>query len=399
MIGKAFHGTRADPPQRYLGNYGRHLARGGIAHLEDDIRLFTAHGLNGGDMARFHFFRLAFEQIAKEGVPGDLAELGVYKGNTAALIAAAARRLGRTAYLFDTFAGFDPADLRGLDENQERQFADTSLDAVRAFVGEDATRYVVGHFPDSLAQVEEDPRFCLVHIDCDLQAPITTALEWFYPRMAPGGFIVVHDYGSLAWDGAERAVDMFFATRPEPPLPLPDGATSIAVRKARAAADTAPGWFDTRRLALFGVDWQDAGGHNLGPILGPGWSESEDWGVWGVGARHELVLCTSRPPPVAAQLETNVHTLLGGPAPDRIIDVFAAGAPCAEWHFDADHNHAERSAPIPAEAFLPVAPGVFAATVEFRPRILLAPCDIEPGHADTRSLGLALHRIRRAPDR
>ena len=43
-------------------------------------------------------------------------ELGVYKGNTAFLLADLARAIGSTAYLLDTFGGFSPEDLRGIDE-------------------------------------------------------------------------------------------------------------------------------------------------------------------------------------------------------------------------------------------------------------------------------------------
>src|SRR4051794_32998131 len=97
---------RADPPQRYWGNYFRYLMRGGLVHLEDDIKGFTAQGHNQGDVSRFYFFCLAFDQMTKEGVKGDIAELGVHRGNTASVMAAMARRMGTLAYLIDTFEGF-----------------------------------------------------------------------------------------------------------------------------------------------------------------------------------------------------------------------------------------------------------------------------------------------------
>ena len=51
----------------------------------------------------------------KEGVRGDIAELGTYKGDTATVLAAMARRMGTTAWILDTFEGFNPADLKGVD--------------------------------------------------------------------------------------------------------------------------------------------------------------------------------------------------------------------------------------------------------------------------------------------
>ena len=188
---------RADPPQRYWVNYARYQQGGGLVRLEDDIRGFTAGGRNDGDIARFYFFCLAFDQLMKEGVKGDFAELGVYRGNTAAVIAGMARRMGTTAWLLDTFEGFNPDDLQGVDAGQKMQFADTSLEAVRALVGEDNVRYIEGYFPDSASQMPENLSFSLVHIDCDLYAPMLHALNYFYARLLPGGYLFLGHSESL----------------------------------------------------------------------------------------------------------------------------------------------------------------------------------------------------------
>jgi hypothetical protein len=271
---------RADPPQRYWGNYHRYIERGGLIDLEADIPGFVADG-NVGDISRFYFFCLAFDQINKEALQGDLAELGVYRGHTASLLAKMARRLGRTAFLLDTFEGFEPSDLRGIDAGQKMQFADTSLDAVRTRVGEQAVRFVKGHFPETASELP-DTSYCLVHIDCDLYAPILSALEYFYPRLAPGGFLIIHDYSSLAWDGAERAIDQFFADKPEAIIPLTDGAGSVVIRKARPPGAQF-GWVGQKRQAMFSGEWFPVGQGRMADDLVEGWGGREDWGVWGSG--------------------------------------------------------------------------------------------------------------------
>ena len=98
---------RADPPQRYMGNYHRYKSRGGLVRPHEDVKGFV-HNQSGncGDMARFFSFCLMFDQITKERLRGDIAELGVWKGNTAAVMGNMARRLSKTVYLFDTFEGF-----------------------------------------------------------------------------------------------------------------------------------------------------------------------------------------------------------------------------------------------------------------------------------------------------
>src|SRR5712675_891728 len=132
----------ANPPQRYFTNYARYLERGGAVRFEEDVKGFVAGGRNASDMARYYFFCLALDQLIKEDLPGDLAELGVYKGDTATLVAMIARRLGKTAWLLDTFEGFDSTDLQGIDYGQSRHFDDTSLQAVRDLVGEDNVRFI-----------------------------------------------------------------------------------------------------------------------------------------------------------------------------------------------------------------------------------------------------------------
>ena len=49
-----------------------------------------------------------------------------------------------------------------------------------------------GYVPESFAGIED--RFCFVNLDMDLYKPTLEALRWFYPRMNPGGGILIHDY-------------------------------------------------------------------------------------------------------------------------------------------------------------------------------------------------------------
>lgn len=189
---------------------------------------------NAGDIVRYYFLSLTIDQVLKEKIPGDIAELGVYRGNSAAMFAELARKTGKTLYLFDTFEGFKSQDLIGIDSRHGRNFEDTSLDLVKNAVGTDNVVFVKGWFPDSLTQIDQNAAsYAIAHIDCDLYAPFKSALEYFYPRVAPGGFLILHDYSSYAWDGAERAVDEFFADKPESVVLIPDKSGTAVVRKAK----------------------------------------------------------------------------------------------------------------------------------------------------------------------
>lgn len=222
----------ASIPDRYVSNASESIRRSGwtqFQHTADFLHSNVAN--NSGDLARFYLFNLIFEQLIKERLAGDLAELGVYRGNTAVLLANFGRATRKTTYLFDTFQGFSEADIRGVDAGKRREFADTSLEAVRGLVGAERVNYVVGHFPESAADISHELSFSLVHLDCDLYAPMKAGLEYFYPRVVPGGFLIIHDYASLHWDGAERAVDEFLADKRERVVPIPDKAGTAVLRK------------------------------------------------------------------------------------------------------------------------------------------------------------------------
>ena len=186
---------------------------------------------NGGDFTRFYMLYQNIRQILKDGVEGDFIELGVYKGNSATMLAALGRTAGRQTYLLDTFEGFDARDFRGDDAGRQMQFKDTSLERVRALVGEDRVTYIKGFFPESVKGLALPERLALAHIDCDLYDPMKAALESFYPRLSRGGLLIMHDYGSGHWRGATRAVDEFFADKPEKPIIMPDKSGSAVIRR------------------------------------------------------------------------------------------------------------------------------------------------------------------------
>ena len=123
------------PPQRYTENIEKYRNRGGVLNPEKDIHKFSHN-----DQTRFFIFCLIADQVVKDRIPGDFAELGVFKGNSAELIADIGRRLHRTTYLLDTFEGFDDKDLSREGLALRGAFAETSLEAVRAKVGTEERR-------------------------------------------------------------------------------------------------------------------------------------------------------------------------------------------------------------------------------------------------------------------
>jgi O-methyltransferase len=186
---------------------------------------------NYPDKVRFFNWWFQVERLKRDGIPGDFAELGVYKGESARIL----HRMDPTRkfHLFDTFEGFKEEDLRG--ETGEaatyttRHFADTSLELARRTIGgNENVIFHPGRFPESAvssrqsAVINQDsglpthdsrPRtpdcaYALVNLDADLYAPTIAGLEYFYPRLSPGGVIIVHDY-NFKWPGIKKAVDEY----------------------------------------------------------------------------------------------------------------------------------------------------------------------------------------------
>jgi O-methyltransferase len=143
---------------------------------------------------------------------GELAECGVYKGGTAKILAELAP--DRPVNLFDTFCGMPETD-PDRDLHKAGDFADTTLESVRAYLaGHANVKCVAGMIPRSLDAVR-DRKFSFVHIDLDIYSSIKAACEFFYPRMERGGILLFDDYGYPSCPGARVAVDEFFSDKPE----------------------------------------------------------------------------------------------------------------------------------------------------------------------------------------
>ena len=184
--------------------------------------------------ARAATMRLLAEQINEENIPGDVAELGVYKGDFAILINAAFP--DRCIHLFDTFEGFDAKDVavevrEGLSRAKEGDFAGTAIDYVdQRLLYRERARYYQGYFPNTFARCSAEA-FAFVSIDADLYAPTAAALPLFWDRLSPGGVLMLHDVNSTQFRGPGKAVKEFCRERKLLPVPICDLHGSVLLRK------------------------------------------------------------------------------------------------------------------------------------------------------------------------
>lgn len=144
--------------------------------------------------------------ITNRNLSGAVAELGVYKGDFAKYINLAFPN--KTFYLFDTFSGFDPRDIQSeshFSNAKENDYKNEDIVIVlNKMKYSEKCIIKAGYFPESSQGLEEE--FCFVNLDADLYTPILNGLEYFYPRLVQGGYILVHDYTNPIFTGVKQAV-------------------------------------------------------------------------------------------------------------------------------------------------------------------------------------------------
>ena len=201
------------------------------------FKSFIAHNKfnNAGDIARLWSFIINIEQILSEDIKGDFAELGVWRGNTASVLAYFASRNARTVDLFDTFEGFDKRDIQGIDTEKRIEFSDTSVNLVKNVIGDSHSvcNFVKGYFPESISDVHRNKIYAIVSLDCDLYEPMKAGLNFFYPLMPEGGLFLLHDYSNFYWDGSKKAIDEFCKANHEYVVLMPDKSGSAFIRKSK----------------------------------------------------------------------------------------------------------------------------------------------------------------------
>lgn len=164
-------------------------------------------------------------------IRGSVIECGVYRGGTLLGMTHILETRGIRTRLFglDSFEGFPEPVAQDAQPDGKLHpdvhvgfLGDTSYEAlierIRLLGWDDRITILKGFFESTLPGLAEE-RFSLAHLDCDLYQSYKTCLEFIYPRMLKGGVIVLDDYRLPAnvYPGADRAVDEFFADKPEKP--------------------------------------------------------------------------------------------------------------------------------------------------------------------------------------
>lgn len=159
------------------------------------------------DYFRYRTFELIADQI--KDLEGDVAEVGVYKGNFARIINQ--KFPDNTFYLFDTFEGFEEEEAAkelakgNCNEEFIERFKETSVELVISLL-KFPEKCIIrkGFFPQTAQGIET--KFKFVSMDVDFEDSIYESIRYFYPRLVKGGFIFIHDYNEGMLKGVKNAV-------------------------------------------------------------------------------------------------------------------------------------------------------------------------------------------------
>jgi O-methyltransferase len=180
---------RIDPEKRELGQIWPPSA--------------MAHSMIG--RKRLDNLQYCIETVLNERVPGDLIETGVWRGGATIFMRGCLLALEdpeRTVWVADSFAGLPLPDAAHAadagDVHHTIAELAVSLDEVkdnfrRYGLLDDRVRFLQGWFKDTLpaAPIRE---LAVLRLDGDMYGSTMEALRALYPRLSPGGFVIVDDY-------------------------------------------------------------------------------------------------------------------------------------------------------------------------------------------------------------
>jgi O-methyltransferase len=144
-------------------------------------------------------------------LPGDVLEVGVWRGGTGCLLGLAMRDAGIAGKLFlaDTFTGVVKAG-QADSTYKGGEHADTGPETVKSLLrASDVNNYQIlkGIFPEeTAAQIGQGQiRFC--HVDVDVYRSAKDVFDWVWPRVPVGGIVVFDDYGFATCSGVTKFVN------------------------------------------------------------------------------------------------------------------------------------------------------------------------------------------------
>jgi len=180
--------------------------------------------------------------LERTELPGDVVELGCFKGGSTARLSLICAKAGKRLLVFDSFEGLPDPEPWDAEHQigrprifRQGEYA-AALDEVRTNVrdfGRPAVcTFIPGWFADTVGRELVDKTVTVAFVDVDLVASTSDALMGVWPRLTEGGVAFVHD----ATDPKLAALlqnESWWRTFSEPPsrvrLPSPGSDSTLAL--------------------------------------------------------------------------------------------------------------------------------------------------------------------------
>ncbi|WP_192725212.1 class I SAM-dependent methyltransferase [Mycobacterium sp. OAS707] len=158
---------------------------------------------------RMENLRFCMEDVLANDVPGDFIETGVWRGGACIFmrgILAARGVTDRRVWVADSFAGLPPPNAAKYPADARGKLYDCAelavpLETVKATFErygllDDNVRFLKGWFKDTLPSAPIE-RLAVARLDGDMYESTIDALTNLYPKLSPGGYLIVDDYGAV----------------------------------------------------------------------------------------------------------------------------------------------------------------------------------------------------------
>lgn len=179
------------------------------AQMREEGRDWPEHAQTMIGLKRLDNLQACVEGALQEGVPGDLIETGVWRGGATIFMRAILGAYGvkdRRVWVADSFEGLPPPDPEKVPEDEGYRF-DTleelavSLEEVKSNFRhygllDEQVHFLKGWFQDTLPEAPIQ-RLAVLRLDGDMYQSTMDALVNLYPKLSPGGYCIVDDYGAL----------------------------------------------------------------------------------------------------------------------------------------------------------------------------------------------------------
>ncbi len=167
----------------------------------------VAHTMIG--LKRLDNLQKCLEDVLRDGVPGDFIETGVWRGGACIFARGLLKAHGvedRTVWVADSFQGFPVTteedhemdidmDLHQYNEAVDlpTEMAQVQRNFERYGLLDDQVRFLPGWFKDTMPTAPVE-KLAVMRLDGDSYGATMDVLTHLFPKLSPGGYVIIDDY-------------------------------------------------------------------------------------------------------------------------------------------------------------------------------------------------------------